>query len=98
MSLEVKILKKPSGPHLLVSDGCKVDLTRDQECLSDEQLEGIDPYYDDRLRRAKYLLYLNIAITDILFLRGEISVRCPVCETTYTISSEQYNDLKSAGK
>lgn len=62
MGLNIQFINKPGrGIHIVVDDGCKVDLNK-SKTITKEQKFSIEGYGEPS--RGKYLYYFNKSVTD----------------------------------
>jgi hypothetical protein len=79
------------GAHLILSDGCAVDLGTG-DSLTSIQRQSLELAKGDA-RRKRRLAYLNTKLAASLFdINGTLRVFCPTCETEYTLTIEQYQE------
>lgn len=90
---EDKLPNLEFGVHLILSDGCMIDLKGiEGEGLSEAQRQSLETVKrDDKKRR--FLLYQNTKFVDRLFDRhGVLKVFCPTCESEYVLTREDYEE------
>jgi hypothetical protein len=88
---EDKLPNLEFGVHLILSDGCMIDL-EGMEGLSEAQKQSLNAVKRDD-RRKRFLLYQNTKLVDRLFdLQGVLKVFCPTCENEYLLTRSDYQE------
>jgi hypothetical protein len=79
------------GVHLILSDGCMIDL-KGIEGLSQAQKQSLETVKRDD-RKKHFLLYQNTKLLDRLFdPQGVLKVFCPTCENEYILTRQDYQE------
>lgn len=80
------------GVHLILSDGCMIDLEEGNSNLTQAQKQYLD-YIKKGNRKKHSLLYLNTKLVDRLFdVQGILKLFCPTCGNEYTLNRQDYQD------
>jgi hypothetical protein len=78
------------GVHLILRDGCAVDLSENPQNLSEAQRKSLELAKTDDKRKHR-LCYLPCKLVDNLFdSHGNFKVSCPTCGNDYVLTREQY--------
>jgi hypothetical protein len=91
MGLEIRFVKRPSvriGIHLIVDDGCEVNLNSSKQ-ITDDQKHALESYNEPD--RGKHLFYLNKSVTDVMIEGGPLKLHCPTCGNNYELTPQEYH-------
>jgi hypothetical protein len=89
MTLDLVFDNSGGDYHLIITDGCKGKLNPE-----DDRLSRLQSGTANREGLQRYLLYSNLVVVENFFLKpdGQFDIFCPDCETTYTVTKQQYEE------
>ena len=89
---EDKLPNLDFGVHLILSDGCIINLEDKTENLSEAQKQALEVVKRDD-RKKRFLLYRNTKFVDRLFdSQGIFTVYCPTCDNEYSLTRQEYEE------